>query len=107
MINRNFWLRGKTRSLATLRGLDWIVYQFCTTNKNVWKSSEIFKKELISFEMELERQSRKVRCFSQLCHTPSFRLLAKHLSGISVFQNTAPMVHPSEHGNRKKFEDVT
>ena len=104
MINGNFWLLGKTRSLATLRGLEWTVYQFCTTNKNAWKISEIFKKQLISSEVELQRQSRKVRCFSQLCYILSFRLHETHPSGISAFQNTTLMMHPSEYGNRKKLK---
>jgi hypothetical protein len=58
LINGSCWLLGKGLSLGALV---WTVYQFCTMlKKNVWMTSEIYKKWLKSWDMELQWKLRKI-----------------------------------------------
>jgi hypothetical protein len=75
-------------------------------NKNVWMTSEIFKKWLMKWDVELQRKSRKVLLILDNCAAHSqCSVFEKHPAGISACQHYI-LGAGNVYGNHKEFEDV-
>jgi hypothetical protein len=69
-------------------------------NKNAWMTSEMKKKWLMSWDMELQRKSRKILLVLDNCAAHPHLDFEKYPTGISVSQHHIPGT-ANGHGNKK------
>jgi hypothetical protein len=74
-------------------------------NKNAWMTSEIFKKWLMCWDVELQWKSRKILLVFDNCCAPSFRVFEKYLTGVPVSQHHIPGTANGRE-DHTKFEDL-
>jgi hypothetical protein len=107
LINKKLLVTGEGAKPQCFKGISIDSFTvLCCANKNVWMTSEIYKKWLMSWNMELQWKSRKILLLLDNCAAHSHLDSLKYIKLEFVSPNTTSLAQPMDMGIIKNLKTL-